>query len=100
MESAKEMEKMSDEYNQIKMAVHQCDSLTDQLRKDRDRAELQVKNLSSNETQFYALNFSCCWHLRHVQVRELTQKINSMTEEDDPIIAAVDAKVDQWKVGV
>ncbi|XP_061531859.1 centrosomal protein of 290 kDa-like isoform X2 [Phycodurus eques] len=71
MQSAKEMENMSDEYNQIKMAVHHCDTATDQLRKERDRAELQV--------------------------RELTQKVNDMTEEDDPIIAAVDAQVDQWK---
>ncbi|XP_077451488.1 centrosomal protein of 290 kDa-like [Stigmatopora argus] len=71
MDSTKEMEKMSNEYNQIKMAVHQCDAETDKLRKERDHAKLQIK--------------------------ELTQKINDMTEEDGPIIAAVDAQVDKWK---
>ncbi|TNN48427.1 Centrosomal protein [Liparis tanakae] len=73
-ESVRDMDKMTDEYNAMKAALQQTDAIMDTLRKDRDLARLQV--------------------------RELMEKVHSAAEEDDSIMAAVNTKVEQWKAAL
>ncbi|KAG7471764.1 centrosomal of 290 kDa isoform X1, partial [Solea senegalensis] len=69
--SVKDMDGMTDEYNKLRSFVLQSDASLDELKKERDRLQLQVK--------------------------ELTDKIHGMAEQDEAIMAAVDAKVEEWK---
>ncbi|XP_051886600.1 centrosomal protein of 290 kDa isoform X2 [Pristis pectinata] len=70
-ESAQEMEQMTDEYNRMKLIVQQTDKTVDQFKREKDQLLFQVQ--------------------------DLTDRLQAATEEEGPVMMAVNTKIEEWK---
>ena len=99
-DSAIEMDRMTEEYTKLKMVLQQTDKIVEEMRKERDVLRAQVCNKKHWKVHIILLRVVSIYfmYLLSFQVQDLRAEVSAKTDNDDEILAAVNTKVDEWKV--